>query len=66
MSKRLIYNTKRLQSYDSYTCGLFCLSYSYYSYRFYSFQNIINKFSDNLGENERMVICFSLKNFSIL
>ena len=68
ISKKLtyIYNTKRLQSYDSYTCGLFCLYYSFYSCRFYSFQNIINKFGDNLIENERLAIEFSLKNFRIL
>ena len=38
--KSYMYNNKRLQAYDSYTCALFCLYYSFYSCRLVSFPKI--------------------------
>ena len=58
-----MYNNKRIQNYGSNTCGLFCLFYSFYSYRKVSFQHIMNMFSDNLLSNESIVSKFFLDNF---
>ena len=51
--KSYMYNNKRLQAYDSYTCGLFCLYYSFYLCRLVSFPKILEGFTDNLSENEK-------------
>ena len=61
--KSYIYNKKRLQAYHSYTCGLFCLYYSFYSCRQVSFSKILEGFTDNLDENEKIVHDFFLVNF---
>ena len=58
-----MYNNKRLQSYNSDTCALFCLYYSFYSCRFMSFQNILHRFSSDLSKNEKIVTNFFLMNF---
>ena len=42
------YNNKRLQAYNSNTCGLFCLYYSFYSCRL-----VLQGFTSNLSENEK-------------
>ena len=55
-----MYNNKRLQSYNTYTCGLFCL---YYSCRGINFSNILNRFSDNLVDNELLVSRFFVDRF---
>ena len=58
-----MYNNNRLQSYNTYTCGLFCLYYSYYSCRDINFSNILNCFSDNLVDNEILVSRFFVDRF---
>ena len=52
------YNHKRVQNYQTYTCGLFCLYYSYHSSRGRTMQSILSDFSVNLKSNEDMVIRF--------
>ena len=58
-----MYNNKRLQSYNTDTCGLFCLYYSYYSCRGVDFNSILKHFSDNLFDNEILVSRFFVKRF---
>ena len=52
---KCVYNAKRIQDYNTNTCGLFCLFYAYYACRSCSFENIINCFTDNLKINEALV-----------
>ena len=52
------YNNKRVQNYQTDTCGLFCLYYSYHSSRGRTMQSILSDFSVNLKSNEDMVIRF--------
>ena len=61
--KSYMYNNKRLQAHDSYTCGLFCLYYSFYSCRLLSFSKILEGFTDNLDKNKKIVHDFFLVNF---
>ena len=42
------YNNKRIQNFNTSTCGLFCLYYSFYSARGYKFNEILKDFSENL------------------
>ena len=58
-----VYNNKRLQAYNGNTCGLFCLYYSFYSCRLVSFAKILQGFTSNLSENEKIVTNFFLINF---
>lgn len=53
-----LYNSKRVQSYVSETCGLFCLFYCYFRCRSFSFKEIMSMFSNNLKLNEAIVIYF--------
>ena len=53
-----IYNNKRLQSFYSKTCGLFCLFYSYYSSRNEGMVEILKRFGNSYKENEVIVINF--------
>lgn len=53
-----IVNTKRVQSYTSNSCGIFCLFFSYFRCRGYSFNEIMHMFSDNLVVNEFVVQSF--------
>ena len=55
---RYIYNTQRIQHYNSDTCGLFCLFFCYFRCRGYSFVDILNMFYKNLFLNEIIVIQF--------
>ena len=57
------YNTKRVQNYQTDTCGLFCLYYSYHSSRGRTMQSILSDFSVNLKSNEEMIISFFNNNF---
>ena len=57
------YNNKRLQNYQTDTCGLFCLYYSYHSSRGRTMQSILSDFSVNLKSNEEMIISFFKNNF---
>ena len=51
-----MYNKKRLQGYKSNTCGQFCLFYATYRCELKEDMNtVIEKFSDNLQENDDMV-----------
>ena len=52
------FNTKRVQDYDTDTCGLYCLMYAYFRCRGYSFDDFINMFKDNLSVNEIIVKYF--------
>ena len=58
-----MYNNRRLQSYNTYTCGLFCLFYSYYSCRGVNLNGILRHFSDNLLHNELLVSRFFVERF---
>ena len=57
------YNNKRVQNYQTDTCGLFCLYYSYHSSRGRTMQSILSDFSVNLKSNEQMIISFFKNNF---
>ena len=57
------YNNKRVQNYQTDTCGLFCLYYSYHSSRGRTMQSILSDFSVNLKSNEEMIIRFFNNNF---
>ena len=61
---KYMYNNSRLQAYNTNTCALFCLYYSFYSCRFMSFQKILQGFSSDLSDNEKIVTNFFLMNFS--
>ena len=50
-----MFNTNRVQALGSNTCGLYCLFFAYFRCRGYSFQSVINMFSDNLLLNELVV-----------
>ena len=50
-----IYNNKRVQDYNTNTCGLYCLFYSYYGCRNCNLNDIIHCFSNNLKRNESIV-----------
>ena len=58
-----MYNNRRLQSYNTYTCGLFCLFYSYYSCRGVNLNGILRHFSDSLLDNELLVSSFFVERF---
>jgi hypothetical protein len=51
-------NNRRVQDYNTNTCGLYCLFYSYLRCRNYSFKYIMNFFSNNLQLNEYLVKSF--------
>ena len=55
---KYMYNNVRVQNFDTNSCGLFCLFYSYFRCRNYSFKDIMNMFSDNLQLNENLVNYF--------
>lgn len=57
-SSKYLINTRRVQDYDSSTCGLFCLFYAYFRCRGVTFTNIMNMFYDNLEVNEAIVKYF--------
>ena len=57
-NKKIIYNTKRLQSNISLACGYFCLYFIFLRSRGLSFSNIINIFSSSFRNNEKHVISF--------
>ena len=57
------YNNKRLQNYNSYTCGLYCLYYSHLSSRNQSFNKIVGNFTSNLKQNDEIVKDFYQINF---
>lgn len=64
MKNTFIYNTRRLQAYNSNTCGLYCLFFLYYRIRGYSFSEILENFTPNLDINDKIVIDFYLKKVS--
>lgn len=51
-------NTNRCQSFVSNTCGVFCLYFCYYRSRGFSFSEIMSSFSNNLLQNEILVLYF--------
>ena len=61
-NQKCIYNTERIQDYNTNTCGLFCLFYSFYACRLCNMKNIISCFNDNLKSNEKIVKTFT-KNY---
>ena len=52
------YNCKRIQNYGSDLCGQYCLLYSYFRCRGYSFEKILAMFSENLLLNDVKVDYF--------
>ena len=54
-SKQYLINTQRVQDYDTYTCGLFCLFYSFFRCRGFSFVEIMQMFHENLAVNAEIV-----------
>ena len=61
-SQFCVYNTERIQDYNTNSCGLYCLFYSYYACRDCSMTNIVSCFDDNLKNNEKIVKSFT-KNY---
>ena len=57
------YNNKRVQNYQTDTCGLFFLYYSYHSSRGRTMQSSLLDFPVNLKSNEEMIISFFNNNF---
>ena len=57
------YNNKRIQDYNTNTCGLFCIFYSFYSCRHVNFNWILSKFGRSIERNESIVKMFYLENF---
>lgn len=53
-----IYNSNRVQHFKTNSCGLYCLFYSYFRCRGYSFKKILEMFKDNLILNEMIVKIF--------
>lgn len=53
-----MYNDKRVQSFNTNTCGQFCLFYSYFRSRGFSFDDIMSMFTDNLKLNEIIIQYF--------
>ena len=59
------YNNRRLQNFKSNTCGLYCLFYSYYSCRGFSFSSILAAFGKDLDKNDKNVTRFYLETFVV-
>lgn len=57
-SNGFVYNSKRLQSPLSSYCGLYCLYYLYFRIRGFSFENILERFGQNLHHNDLIVSDF--------
>ena len=64
-TKECIYSTRRLQQYQTSSCGLFCLYYSFYASRKCDLQHIVNNFHDNLNINEYIVANFA-KHYTLM
>ena len=60
-----IYNSQRVQDYNTNSCGLFCLFYSYYACRLCTMISILSCFDDNLKNNEQIVTNFTKTYFSL-
>ena len=58
-----MYNSQRVQSYSSETCGYFCIMYAYYRARGVSFPSFLAMFTENLIQNEATVRYFFKMNF---
>ena len=54
------YNNQRIQDFNTQTCGLYCLFYSYYASRSCSLANIVYCFDEDLDNNECIVKEFTL------
>jgi hypothetical protein len=57
-SNGFVHNTKKLQSTKSTTCGMFCLYFLYYRIRGDKFSDLINRFGNNMMQNDSIVIDF--------
>jgi hypothetical protein len=57
-SNGFMYNTKKFQSIKSSTCGMFCLYFLYYRIRGDKFSDLINRFGNNLLQNDSIVTDF--------
>ena len=55
---RFRYSDRRVQDYNTESCGMFCLFYCYFRCRGYTFQDVMNMFSHNLQLNEHVVQYF--------
>ena len=54
-AKQFIWNTKRLQSFNSTVCGHYCVMFLYYMSHGYTLENFCNIFSDNYKCNDGIV-----------
>ena len=52
------YSDRRVQDFNTESCGQFCLFYCYFRCRGYSFRAIMDMFSPNLALNEHIVQYF--------
>ena len=58
-----MYNSNRVQSFTSETCGYFCIMYAYYRARGISFPKFLSMFSKNVSLNEALIKYFFKVNF---
>lgn len=59
-------NTLRLQSSDSYVCGMYCIYFLYFCVRHKSFRQILNRFTmKNYLSNDRIVCRFMYIKFRV-
>ena len=50
-----MFNNKRVQDFNTDSCGKFCLMYAYFRCHGYSFNDILDMFKNNLALNEVIV-----------
>ena len=60
------YNSQKLQSVTSNVCGHYCLYFLFNRCRHISLKTIVNRFSKNAIENDRLVYHFIMKHFGHL
>jgi len=58
---KYMFNTMRLQPYNSSTCGLYCLHYIHHRIRGVNFLGVLKMFSKNLEHNDDIVMNFYRK-----
>lgn len=64
LGKYYLYNNKQIQNYFSSTCGQHTVYYIFRKSLGDTMQNILDRFSRNLKENDRMIASWTNKNFN--